>query len=312
MADLPATALVLTYRRPRLATEVVRNLMDVEGLPADQIVLVVNGQGGLDDPDLESRIRILRLAENLGPAGGLARGLEHLHDVSETPWIYVCEDDSARLNLPSPRLADVIARTERFEGQSPVPVGAVLSSGWDVDGRTGRTSRHSLPTDTRPLVDVDYGEWWATLLSRRVLDAGVVPDETLFWWAEDLDFFLRVRSAGFRVLMDVAAARHRTTVTREPSAVNSLGREDEPWCSYYMARNPFRIGRRHGGFRWTMWHLLKSVRRFQLAPSSAHRAAIAHGLIDGLRGRTGKNLAFVREVGEVMSPEPRTPSSADG
>lgn len=273
--DPQAIALVLTYRRPRLATEVVRNLMEVEGLAADRIVLVINGQTGLDDQELESRIGVLRLSENLGPAGGFARGLEYVREHSETPWIYVCEDDSGRLNLPSPRLGDLIERAELYERETPgLPVGAVVSTGWDIDKRTGLTSRHPVGPSASTFEEVAYGPWWATLLSRRVLDAGVFPDQALFWWAEDLDFFLRVRSAGFRVLMDVAADRHRRTVAPDDGPVGRPEREDEPWCSYYMARNAFQLRRRHGSVRWTMWHLLKSARRFQLAPTKAHRAAI--------------------------------------
>ncbi|MGH2572645.1 MAG: hypothetical protein ACRDGU_04045 [Actinomycetota bacterium] len=311
--DPSATALVLTYRRPRLATEVVRNLMDSEGLPADRIVLVVNGQGGLDDPELESRIGLLRLSENLGPAGGFARGLGYVREHSDTPWIYVCEDDSGRLNLPSPRLGAVIDRAERFERDVPgLPVGAVVATGWDIDERTGRTWRHPIGPSASGFEEVAYGPWWATLLSRRVLDAGVFPDEPLYWWAEDLDFFLRVRSAGFRVLMDAAADRYRRTAIREENPVSRPRREDEPWCSYYMARNPFRLGRHHGGVRWTIWHLLKSVRRFQLAPTKAHRAATVRGLMDGLRGRTGRNPAFVRDVGELVSSDAGAPRRASG
>src|SRR5580698_1481088 len=57
---LPASvsAVVLTHRRPRLATAVVRSLVEQEGLPAERVVLVVNGSGGLEDPALEDRVRL--------------------------------------------------------------------------------------------------------------------------------------------------------------------------------------------------------------------------------------------------------------
>ena len=76
MSDV--VALVLTYRRPGLATRSVRWLVDDEGIPPEDIVLVVNGDGGLDDPSLEGSIEVLRLPENVGPAGGFARGLRHV------------------------------------------------------------------------------------------------------------------------------------------------------------------------------------------------------------------------------------------
>lgn len=307
--DPAATAVVLTYRRPRLATEVVRGLIETERLPEDRILLVINGPVGLDDRELESRIGVLRLPENRGPAGGFARGLEHVRDHSEASWIYVCEDDAGRANLPSPRLSGLIERVERFEREAPgLPVGAVVATGWDIDRRTGLTSRHPVGSPTTTFEEVAFGPWWATLLSRRVLEAGVLPDETLFWWAEDLDFFLRVRSAGFRVLVDVAADRHRLTAVPDDSSIIRPGRDDEPWRSYYVARNPFHLRRRHGGATWTMWHLLKSARRYHLAPTRAHRAAILRGLGDGLRGRMGRNPAFIRDVGERVRTGSAPPS----
>jgi GT2 family glycosyltransferase len=66
---------VVTHRRPRLAGQVVRGLLDIEQLGAQQVVVVVNGEGGLDDPALEARVRMVRLADNLGPAGGFRAGL---------------------------------------------------------------------------------------------------------------------------------------------------------------------------------------------------------------------------------------------
>jgi GT2 family glycosyltransferase len=279
-------AVVLTYRRPRWASEVVRDLLDNEGLDASQVVLVVNGEGGLDDPELEESISVLSLPNNVGPAGAFARALRYARDLSTARWIYLCEDDQTGYHgLQSPRLRDLIEEAERFERDVPgPPVGAVLASGRTMDMRTGRTHPIRVSSSDARLLDADFGPWWGALLSRRVVDAGVYPDEDLFWWAEDLEFWLRVRSAGFRVLFD--RVTHKTSRNKASSG--------EPWCGYYMARNQFYLRRRYGNFRWTILHTLKSARRFQLAPSRAHRVAIVRGFGDGLRGRTGRNPEFSR------------------
>lgn len=282
---LPVEAIVLTFRRPADATRTVRELLDREGVPADQVLLVVNGDGGLDDPGLESRIAVLRLSENLGPAGGFARALEHLRDASTAPWVYLCEDDQGRHALPVPRLRALVGDVERYEEEVPgAPVGAVLASGRDISMRTGRTYSHGFRSPDARFEEVAYGPFWGALVSRRALEARVLPDQALFWGSEDLDFWLRLRRAGFRILVDAVA--HRTA--------RNKGSSDEPWCAYYMARNGFHLRRRHGGAWWTMWHLLKSGRRFQLATTRAHRVAIVRGLVDGLRGRTGRHPRFSR------------------
>ena len=300
-ADPPATAVVLTYRRPRHAARLVRSLLEDEGVPASQVIVVVNGEGGLDDSALEHAVTMLTLEDNVGPAGGFARAFRFVRGIAETPWIYACEDDTDLCGPGSPRLGTLIERVEAFEREVPgPPVGVVLASGWNVDLRTGRTTRHLVGDPEAPFEEVDFGAWDATLVSRRVVDAGIVPDESLFWWAEELDFCLRVRRAGFRVLVDVPTSLGRE---RAPDPAPEAGRAlptraDEPWCSYYMARNGFLVGRRLGTPTWIMWHLLKTARRLQLAPSNAHRAAIVRGLADGLLGRTGRNASFTREVGE--------------
>jgi GT2 family glycosyltransferase len=150
--------------------------------------------------------------------------------------------------------------------------------------RTGQTSSHEVDSSEEPLQACDYGGFAGSLLSRRVVDAGVLPDERMFWGAADLEFWLRVRAAGFRILVDAAA--HRASTDK--------GSSGESWCGYYIARNGFHLGRRYGSPRWILLHLVKTVRRFQLAPSTAHRIAIARGLVDGIRGRTGRNPEFAR------------------
>ncbi|HEY3895544.1 MAG TPA: hypothetical protein VGL88_09270, partial [Pseudonocardiaceae bacterium] len=90
--------------RPTLAGDLTRSLIEVEGLAANQIVVVVNGVGGLDDPGLESQVRMLRLPENIGPAGGFKAGMIEAFSDAETRWAYLCEDDIGLLPLPAPRL----------------------------------------------------------------------------------------------------------------------------------------------------------------------------------------------------------------
>jgi GT2 family glycosyltransferase len=305
-ADSPAvgpdsTAVVLTYRRPRHAARVVRSLLQDEGVPASQVIVVVNGEGGLDDPTLERTVTMLTLEENIGPAGGFAMAFRFVRGIAESPWIYAREDDGAFGGPGSARLGRVIERVEAFEREVPgPPVGVVVASGWNVDPRTGRTTRHRVDDLSASFEEVDFGAWDATLVSRRVVDAGIIPDESLFWWAEELDFCLRVKRAGFRVLVDVPTVLGRERGSDLPAETRPAlpTRADEPWCSYYMARNGFLVGRRLGTARWIVWHLLKSARRFQLAPSNAHRLAILRGLADGIRGRSGRHASFMRKVGE--------------
>ena len=294
------TAVVLTYRRPRLAGDVVRALIQREGLGPEQIVVVVNGDGGLDDPELEAAVRMVRLPVNTGPAGGFRAGLEVATADPGCEWVYLCEDDIGLFDLPAPRLADLIERVAALAPTHPA-LGAVVAYGRSFVGRGAHTV-NVVPADAG-FVPVDVACWGATLVARRVVDAGVLPDPDLFFGVEDFDFFCQVREAGFEILVDGKAARavagQQTNEGRD-EAIRADRPNDaaEAWRAYYHARNSLELCRRHGRSSWIAWHLAYSLRHLQAARSRAERSAIVHGLWDGLRGRLGQNPDYQREAGE--------------
>jgi glycosyltransferase involved in cell wall biosynthesis len=298
------SAVVLTHRRPRLATAVVRSLIEQEGLPPDRVVVVVNGSGGLDDAALESSVRLVRLPRNLGPAGGFGVGIETAFADPSVHWAYLCEDDVGLFSLPSPRLADVVSRAERRGRMPGSPVGAVVAYGRRFVGRGAHTLNLTPPLgDTDDLVPVDVASWGATLLARAVFDAGILPDPDWFFGLEDFDFFCRVRQGGFDVLVDGASARAVADQQTSAGRVGALSShrptdEREVWRSYYHARNSILLARRHGRPTWHIWHAAYSVRHLQKATGNVERKAILHGLWDGIRGRVGENADYGRIVGE--------------
>jgi hypothetical protein len=301
------TAVVLTHLRPGLAGDVVRSLIGDEGLPPARVVVVVNGEGGLDDPDLEERVRMVRLDRNTGPAGGFRAGLEAAFEDPGTRWAYLCEDDIGLFTLPAPRLADLLARVED-RGDRPPPAGAVVAYGRVFVGRGAHTV-NVVPRGDVPfgLASVDVACWGATLVARPVVEAGVLPDPSWFFGLEDFDFFCRVREAGFEVLVDAVAARQvaaqQTNQGRDDALRARRPTDDgEAWRSYYHSRNSFALARRHGRPSWYAWHLAYSLRHLQRATSRSQRVAIAHGLWDGARGRMGADARYGRRVGEFASP----------
>ena len=175
----------------------------------------------------------------------------------------------------------------------------------------------SLPRGLRmSLVPVDVASWGATLLARRVFDAGILPDSDWFFGLEDFDFFCRVREGGFEVLVDSVSARQ---VAEQQTSAGRTGAleahrptdEREAWRSYYHARNSILLARRHGRPSWHMWHVAYSARHLQKASGSQERKAILHGLWDGIRGRFGENPDYGRTVGEYVQVD-EGPGSPNG
>jgi GT2 family glycosyltransferase len=305
-------AVVVTHMRPRLAGDLVRSLIEVEGLPADRVIVVVNGKGGLDDPDLEASVVMLRLASNDGPAAGFRAGIEEAFRDPSTRWAYLCEDDVGLLPLPAPRLTDLLERIEALDRPSP-PVGAVVAYGRDLSHRSGNAVNivpgPGSPQDFKP---VDVSAWGATLLSREVAEAGVLPDPTWFFGLEDFDYFCRLREAGFSVLVDGVAARsvekHQTSKGREELHLGIRPVDSaESWRAYYQARNFFVFARRHGKASWLVSHLAFSARRLQLSRTRAERVAIIRGIADGMRLKLGRHPGYQRVVGEHPNGEDSGP-----
>ncbi len=300
------TAVVLTYRRPRLASAVVRSLLEVEGFDPHRVVVVVNGDGGLDSPDLEDAVRMVRLPANLGPAGGFRAGLVEAFADPGCRWAYLCEDDIGLFDLPAPRVADLVARVDGARASHPA-VGAVVAYGRSFVGRGAHTV--NVVPATGDLVPVDVACWGATLVARQVVESGVLPDDELFFGLEDFDFFCRARQAGWEVLLDGAAARavagQQTNEGRD-EAIRDARPNDaaEAWRAFYHARNSVELSRRYGRPSWYAWHLAYSARHLQAARSAEERRAIVHGLWEGARGRLGRHPGYQREAGEYSPPDP--------
>jgi GT2 family glycosyltransferase len=309
-APASVTAVVLTHMRPRLAGDVTRSLLEVEGFEPDRIVVVVNGVGGLDEAALEAKVRTVRLPVNTGPAGGFRTGLVEAFSEPDAQWAYLCEDDVSLFALPAPRLAGLLGRIEALDGERPGarPVGAVVAYGRRFVGR-GTHTVNVVSDAGRPgdLTRVDVGCWGATLVSRAVVDAGVLPDPEWFFGLEDFDFFCRVREAGFDVLVDDVAARQvaeqQTDEGRERAHRARRPTDgSEAWRRYYHSRNSLALVRRHGRPTWYGWQAAFAARQLQRARGLEERTAIVHGLWDGLLGRMGENPRYARSVGE-FSPE---------
>lgn len=302
--QIPVVAVVLTHARPRLATLVVRSLIDDEEMDPGQVVLVINGEGGLEDDALQRHLKTVRLAENTGPAGGFAAGIRFFLDNYDLPWLYLSEDDVSLFDLPRPRLRRLVTRAEEWADRHPVAqLGGVVAYGRDLNSLTGISTVHH-PASQDGFEPIDVAPWGASLISRDVLEAGVSPNTEWFFGYEDFDFWLQLQAAGYSLLLDSAAAQVTTREAfgkgREASFEGQRpGDAAEPWRAYYIARNFVHLARQHGRWTWIAWHLAKSVRRWQLASTKDERRAVLVGLRAGFRGVVGRNDSYVRSLAEL-------------
>jgi GT2 family glycosyltransferase len=274
--NVRVSAVVLTYNAP-IALEQCLSAIARQTRPVDAVIIVDNASSEPVD-DLAHHLpqaRVLRLAENLGPAGGYAHGLEaFLEDGDDFAWIM--DDDC----VPA---ADALAWQLTNASRSRVVMATMLDP---VSGDVTNTQG-----------------WCAVLVPQAVIVAVGLPDSSLFWWTEDTEYLQwRIPRAGFDV---DRCDRAYVQVSRMRS-----GHGKPPWKYYYEARNqvhyrlhtqrptPGEAVPRYLKFRVRAWRAARSAGQLGILavfrePAGRARklAMVGRGIVDGVRGRLGRLVA---------------------
>jgi GT2 family glycosyltransferase len=266
-------AIVLTYQAPDAVRRCIAAIA-AQTRRVDEILVVDNdgGSSGLGGADVDSRVRVLALPTNVGPAGGYAGGLfDFLSGTATLAWLM---DDDCE---PAP---------DALEQQI-----ATRDTGANVVMAT-------MVDDDREVVINTHG-WCAVLLEREVVATVGVPNADLFWWTEDTEYVQwRIPRAGF------ALTRSETAIVRVSRSRDDI--EKPAWKYYYEARNQtyYRLhtqrvmhaGRvpRHLRARVRWGRATRSVAKLTaraLTKESDDRGAkfwmVVRGAWDGARGRLG-------------------------
>jgi GT2 family glycosyltransferase len=218
-------------------------LAALASLQGIETICVDNGSTDGSDRLVEERfpdVELLRMGANLGFAGGnnagIRRALERGAD-----WVLLMNNDA----VAEPGLADALARaatTRPDAGLLACKVmtadgAAVQYAGARFRGRVGYSGR-SFTDDVPGLRDVDRADGAAMAVSRSAADAAGLLDEQLFAYVEDVEWSLRVRRAGFAVvLVPDAVVRHKGS-----AATGGRGSTEN---LYYDTRNTIVVSERH-------------------------------------------------------------------
>lgn len=295
-------ALVVTHDRlAKLRVTVARLLAE----DLDHVVVFDNASGdgtaewlaGLADP----RLTVLRHPQNLGGAGGFARGLRHVAEVLDPDWTVVMDDDGRPV-------AGCIARFRALDLTGWDAVGAaVLTPQGNVCemnrpyrnpfwhraeflrtlGGAGRRGFH-LPdaafAPDAPQTDIDMSSFVGLFLSRRALAQAGYPDERLFLYGDDQLYTLQMRRKGLRIgfLPQVRFEHDTGSIQGGQLVLRPI------WRVYYMYRNALLAYRVAAG-PW-FWPLLPVLalkwdrQSHRYGPDRAlYRRILRQAFRDGLR-----------------------------
>jgi GT2 family glycosyltransferase len=305
-------AFVTTLNRPRLLGKTLA-LLNAQTRRPD-LVLVIDNGSSLETRDVVSAfppswVTYHDMTDNVGPAGAAAYALDRLSQ-QQCEWIYWGDDDNP------PGSSDTLARLLAIAESSPADVGAVGSVGAAFDWTSGQIRRLSDDTLTGLLaVDVIGGGQQLVLRGETVKTVGL-PDSRLFFGFEELEYCLRIRRAGYRLLVDGDMMREcRVRWGRLGWNPPRLTRPSYPqhslWRRYYSTRNYIFAMREFRRPDLARHEVVKAVARALLSWGRGPRFGSAftilqlRAVLDGYLGKMGRTVAPTPKY-----PADRAPSGA--
>lgn len=227
----------------------LRSLERVEYTPFDVIVVDNGSVDGSADAIAAQHpgVTLVRNEHNLGFAGGMNVGIRAALQQGADGVLTLNNDMVAEPGFLGP-LAAALGSDSRagaacsqilFANEPP----RVWYAGARYQPRRGYQGRHTLYgraplPSSRPPYETDRACGGAMLVPRRVLEAVGLFDDALFAYAEDVEWSLRARALGYRVLVVPASVvRHRVSA--------SSGGESSPVTIYYGLRNSLVVAERH-------------------------------------------------------------------
>lgn len=276
------TAAIVTYRRAASLEIVLDGLLN-QSIPPALTVVADN------DPEQSARdvvraaqrrwpneIVYAPVGENLGPAGGWAHAVSVAasRPNQRGAWVLVIDDDDP---IEAPTLVEGLIDTATDQGVAGI---GLRGARWHH--RSARLRRFDVPEGTVAKIDYLAGNG-APLYSWAAIDRVGFFKPDLFFGFEDLDFGLRLRKAGWTLL-----------VAPRPSLqeVADTGSVRTSWREYYKARALLWILREHMGSYAILLTLIRSIilggiRLLIVERQPELLKARLLGAWDGLRGRLG-------------------------
>jgi hypothetical protein len=254
---------------------------------------------------------LVRNAANLGYAGGMNAGIRRALELGADHVLLLNNDTEVDATFVGALVEAAAAHPDAGALCAKVlfaePADRIWFAGADYDPRRGHQGRQ------RGYGEHDDGRYagtWesdracgaAMLVPRAALDRVGLLDEDLFAYAEDVEWSLRARERGLRILV-VGGSR----VWHKVSAAS--GGEASPTALYYTLRNGLVVAERHaplgaaGTWRRRLAALAATLAQVLLARRRTRAAlrAVAQGFSDALAGRLGPR-------GRPPRGRPRTPA----
>ncbi len=298
MKDTPKiAAVIVTYNRKEFLKDCLQALLNQTRLP-DEIILIDNASADGTDQMIQDefpQVTYVRLPDNMGGAGGFHEGIKVAYEKGYD-WIWVMDDDA----FPEPTALEKLMACSK-EADILVPVlidslGRRYGAGIWKFGYVSINLDHNAKINTVP---IEMFSFVGPLFKREVVKCIGFPRKDFFIHADDLEWALRAKIAGFvsHVVLDSVIFHEcgKPRILRRLWRI-SIRNSQPPWKHYYSIRNTFLM---LNHFPWSKRNLEKiallcRVIRWSLGdmlyePDWQQRIYFRWlGVLHGLLGKTGK------------------------
>ncbi|ATG48466.1 glycosyltransferase [Celeribacter ethanolicus] len=306
-------AIIATHNR---CDSLMRSLERVLAEPFERVVVVNNASTddtrrrleALDDP----RLSCLHLEENTGGAGGFSQAVQAMTEggLATCDWLCLFDDDAwpqtgaiDRFRALAPDLPDRVGAVGAVvetvsdeicemnrQGVNPFwQLSAFLRTMFRGNRQGFHLADSALAPEATPK-DADFSSFVGFFLRRKTAEEIGPPEAGLFIYGDDVLYSLRLRKAGWRILvMPAVRFTHDIATFGGDFVYRPL------WKIYYHCRNGVEIARQSAGpmiFPFALLYYVAIWSKRGLACNGPERKTyyrlLWRGLRDGFRGRRGR------------------------
>lgn len=295
-------AFIITFNRPSILAKTISVLLEQTIVP--EKILIVDNSTNTQTRKLIAAQRDKRIdyhdnGGNRGPAGGAATGMKLLAQKGYDAILWLDDDDPPYDNALNEKFLQVLKNDSSIAVVGSL--GAALNR-WTGDIR--RLEDHELRGD---IVDVDYIGGNQHILARGeyIRQHGLWPEADLFFGFEDLDFCMKVKRAGYRVVaVPEVALVNRERAGRmnfKPATREEILRDGARtvWRQYYSYRSLIHIFLSNSLISAACFTALRGLFkvayafRISWSVGTLYFKSVLGGIADGASGKLGYTVPAV-------------------
>lgn len=242
---------IVTYNRLSLLKECI-TAVKAQTSPVHRIYVIDNNSTDgtfefLENFALDSQVKVISLTENIGGAGGFARGIKEAV-IAGADWVWVMDDDTIPYDDALEKMLRAIDLTQ--------DVGYVCSKVLWTDGTPHRmnvpgyfigkqkeTLNNAFSNGDTPAFLIQHASFVSLLINGGAVKRVGLPISEFFIWGDDIEYTMRISSSGYiGFYVDNSIVLHKTPTNYQPYPDTAPA--NTAWKFYYHARNTTYLKRR--------------------------------------------------------------------